>query len=203
MKKLMVLLMTFLFSISLVFTQNEVKVKVLTEAEEKIKEEIKETEEELEHSKEELKAVMQARKRLEGSNVSNRVKENFNDDFGNKADVVWTRGEFYDVAKFTEDGYAKKAYYDFDAQLIGVTWFVTFADMPERAKEKINEKYGDYEIGEVLFYDDNEKVDVDFFIYDSQFKHEDNYFVDVKNESQHIILRIDSEGGVHFFKEFK
>lgn len=186
MKKLMVLLMVFLFSITLLFAQSEVKTKEVMKTEKEIKEKIEE--------------AKQERKRLEGPHVSNRVKENFNDDFGNNTDVVWERGDFYDVAKFTEDGYTKKAYYDFDSQLIGVTWFVAFADIPEKAQKIINEKYKEYEIGEVLFYDDNEIVDVDFFIFDSQFKHEDNYFVDVKNESKHIILRIDIEGDVHLFK---
>lgn len=203
MKKYMILSMVFFFSISLVFSQNEAKVKVLAQTEEKIKGEIKEAEEELEHNKEELKAVMQERKRLEGTNVSSKVIENFNDDFGSNTDVVWERGDFYDVAKFTEDGNSKKAYYDFDSHLIGVTWFVTFADLPKRAQEEINEKYKEYEIGEVLYYDDNEPIDVDFFIFGSQFKHEDNYFVDLKNEAKHFILRVDSEGGVHFFKEFE
>jgi len=187
MKKFMVLFMVFLFSISLVFAQNEVKTKEIIKTEKEIKGKIEK--------------AKQERRRLEGTDVSNRAKENFNDDFGNNTDVVWERGDFYDVAKFTEDGYTKKAYYDFDSQLIGVTWFVTFADIPERAQEIINEKYKDYEIGEVLFYDDNEIVDVDFFIFGTLFKHEDNYFISLKNESKHIILRVDSEGDVHFFKE--
>lgn len=195
MKKLMVLIMVFLFSISLVFAQNEEKTKKIIKTEKEIKEKIEEAKQE---TKQELRRI-----ELEGSDVSKKVKEAFNDDFGNNTDVVWERDDYYYVAKFTEDGYTKKAYYDFDSQLIGVTWFVTFADIPERAKEKINDKYKDYEIGEVLFYDDNEIVDVDFFILETQFKHEDNYFIDLKNESKHIILRVDSEGDVHFFKEIK
>lgn len=203
MKKLVVLSIVFFFSISLVFAQTKEKVKVLIEAEERIEEEIKESKEELKKEQKELKVVKKELEMLEGSDVSNRVKESFNDEFGNNTDVVWERSDFYDVATFTKDGNNTKAYYDFDSELIGTTSYVTFADLPERGQEEINDKYKDYEIGKVIFYDDNESVDVDFFIFETQFKHEDSYFVELTKESNHIILRVSSDGDVFFFKNIK
>lgn len=203
MRKLIVLLMVFTFSFSLVLGQTEEKIQVLTKSEEQIKEKIKETKEELKNEKDELKAVQKERKRLEGSDVSNSTKGSFSEDFGINTNVEWNRTEFYDVATFTDDSSLKKAYYDFSSQLIGTTWYVNFSDLPARGQEEINEKYGDYAIGEVIFYDDNESVDVDFFIFESPFKHEDNYFVELTKDSKHIILRVDSEGNVHFFKNLK
>ena len=203
MRKLIVLLMVFTFSFSLVLGQTEEKIQVLTKSEEQIKEKIKETKEELKIEKEELKTAQKERKRLEGSDVSNSTKGSFSEDFGINTNVEWKRTDYYDVATFTDDSNLKKAYYDFSSQLIGTTWYVNFTDLPARGQKEINEKYGDYAIGEVVFYDDNESVDVDFFIFESQFKHEDNYFVELTKDSKHIILRVDSEGDVHFFKNIK
>lgn len=202
MKKLIVLSMVLCFSISLVLAQTKEKVKVLIEAEERIEEEIKESKEELKKEKKELKVVKKELKELEGSDVSKRIKESFYDDFGNTTDVIWERSDLYNVATFTIDGISKKAYYD-DMDLIGTTWVVTFADLPEIAQEKINDKYQDYEIGDVVFYNDNESVDVDFFIFESQFKHQNSYFVELTKESSHIILSVDSDGDVSFFKNMK
>ena len=74
MRKLIVLLMVFTFSFSLVLGQTEEKIQVLTKSEEQIKEKIKETKEELKIEKEELKTAQKERKRLEGSDVSNSTK---------------------------------------------------------------------------------------------------------------------------------
>ena len=203
MRKLIVLLMSFIFSISLVLGQTEKKIQVLSKSEEKIKENIEDTKDDLKMQKEELKAVQKERKRLEGDDVSNSTKGNFNEDFGVETDVEWKRTDYYDVATFTNDSNLKKAYYDFSSQLIGTTWYVNFTDLPARGQEKINEKFPDYEIGEVIFYDDNESVDVDFFKFQSPFKHEDNFFVEMTNGSKHIILKVGIEGEVHFFKNIK
>ena len=202
MKKLIVLLIASFFSLSLVLGQNDDKVNLLKSAEKELKEEIKDTDEELKMEKKELKSIKKQLDKLEGNDVSNAVKESFNNDFGNMPDVIWERSNFYDVATFTHDGNMKKAHYDRDSQLIGTTWVVDFADLPAVGQKEIEEKYKDYEIGDVVFYDDNESVDVDFYMFDSQFKHEDNFFVELTNDTKHIIVKVDSEGDVSFFKEF-
>lgn len=202
MKKLIILSMAFFFSISLVFGQNEEKIKEKIKAEKQIKKDIKETKDELRIKENELKIVKQERRKLEGSDVSNRSKDNFLTDFGIK-DVQWKRSDFYDVATYTKDGNVTKAFYDFDSQLIGTTRYAAFTDIPANAQEKINEKYKDYKIGDVIFYDDNEPVDVDFFLYESQFKHEDNYFVEMTKGTKHIVLKVSMSGDVSFFKELK
>lgn len=203
MKKLIILLIASFFSFSLVFAQNKEKVKLLNEAEEGIKEEMKEMKKELKKDEKELKVIGKELKGLEGTDVSSRVKESFNIDFGNIEDVIWERSGVYDVAVFTHDDKMKRAHYDSDSQLIGTTWVVDYADVPAAGQKEIEEKYKDYEIGDVVFYDDNESVDVDFYMFDSQFKHEDSYFVELTNESKHIIVKVDSEGDVSFFKNFK
>lgn len=203
MKKIIILSVVFFFSFSLVFAQNETKVNLLTQSEAKLKEEINELEKELNHKKEELRAIQEELKKFEGVDVNNRVKENFYDDFGDKTDVIWKRNDMYNVATFTDEGKTKKAYYDFNSQLIGTTWYVTFADLPEKAQQNIEEKYNEYEIGKVIYYDDNESVDVDFFIFETQFKHEDNFFAELTKESDHIILKVGTGGDIDFFKKIK
>ena len=199
----MVLSMAFLFSISLVIGQTKEKIKVLIEAEEKVEKEIKETEDELKLDKKELKAVKDELKMLKGYDVSKRVKDAFYDHFGNSIDAIWEKSDLYDVATFTKDGNLMKAYYNSESELIGTTSYVPFTYLPEIGQKRIKEKYADYEIGKVAFYDDNESVDVDFFIFELQFKHEDNFFVELTKESSHIILKVDTKGDVHFFKNIE
>lgn len=166
MKKLMVLSMAFLFSISLVIGQTKEKIKVLIEAEEKVEKEIKETEDELKLDEKELKAVKDELKMLKGYDVSKRVKDVFYDHFDNSIDVIWEKSDLYDVSTFTKDGNLMKAYYNSESELIGTTSYVPFTYLPEIGQKRIKEKYADYEIGKVAFYDDNEPVDVDFFIFE-------------------------------------
>lgn len=203
MKKLIIILIASFFSFSLIFGQNKEKVNLLIEAEQEIKEEIKEMKKELKMDEKELKVVEKERRELEGSEVNKRVKLSFSDDFGDIYDVVWENGSFYNVATFTHDGKMKRAHYDKDSQLIGTTWVIDFADLPTEGQKEIKEKYKDYEIGDVVFYDDNESIDVDFYLFDSPFKHEDSCFVELTKESKHIIVKVDKEGDVSFFKNFE
>jgi hypothetical protein len=193
MKKLSVLLMVLLFSVTLVFAQNE----------ELLKERIKEVKKELNNKKEELKALNKSLRSFEGSEVGDRVKDSFITDFGNVADVKWQKEKNFDRAIFTKDGNELRAYYDFNSDLIGTTQDVDFADLPPKAQKEIQKEYKDYEIGEVVYYNDNEPVETNMFLYEEEFQHEDNYFVELIKDTKRIILRVNSFGSVYNYKEIK
>lgn len=206
MKKLIVLLIASLFSICLIYGQNKERVDLLKNAEKELNEEVKKektNDELLKNEKKELKSIEKQIDQLEGNVVSNEVKDVFFDDFGDIPDVIWEADRDYNVATFTSDGKTKRAYYNFDKQLIGSTWSAAFADLPENAQETINSRYKGYEIEEVVFYEDNELHDINFFIYDQEFSHEDSYFVELTKDSKHIALQVDSDGDVSFFKHLK
>ena len=200
MKKIIVIFFGVLFSTSLFFGQSieNDKEKVIL-----FKEKIDQTKEKIDHDKKELKSYKSQLSKIEDSDVSLKTIENFNSDFGDMENVIWKSENEYDVASFTNDGKIKKAYYNFDSKWIGTIWSVPFDEIPEKAQEKINDEYKDYEIGPVIFYDDNESIDIDMYMYDTEFKHEDSYFVELIKGSKKIAIKVNNSGDVSFFKKLK
>jgi hypothetical protein len=140
---------------------------------------------------------------LEGKDVSNLSKQQFIADFGDIPSVKWERTRNFDEATFTKDGKNLKAFYDFDSKLVGTTSVIKFAELPSNAQKFINEKYKDYNIAEVIFFDDNEHSDTDMVLYNLQFDDEDTYFVVVKKDNKKIMLQVDMVGYVYFFKNIE
>lgn len=151
-------------------------------------------------TKKEAKAERVALKKLEGANVSAIAKNSFSEDFKNTTNPQWKRLGTFDEVAFTKDGKELKAFYDIDGKLVGTTQRVTFADMPARGQKEIKEKYKDYTVGPVIFYDDNEANETDMILYGLQFDDEDNYFVELTNGTKKIIVHVNKEG-TFFFKE--
>lgn len=154
--------------------------------------------------KNEKKAIKVERKelhKLEGSVVSDLSKDAFLADFGDIPNVKWKRAHYFDEAIFTKDGKEMKAYYDISSKLVGTSSIKTFADIPTNAQKEIKEKYKDYSIGEVVFFDDNEGNETDMLLWDTQFDDADNYFVPLTKNNKTIILEVNLKGDVAFFKQ--
>lgn len=185
MKRLAVLSMTFLFAVTIVLSQTQKADK------EKTKE-----------TKKEAKADRVALKKLEGANVSTIAKGNFSSDFKDAKNVEWKRIDTFDKASFTnKDGQKMSAFYDIDGNLVGTTQFKTFADVPEKGQKEIQKMYKDYTVGQVVFYDDNEANSTDMILYRVQFDDADNYFVELSKGTKKIVLQVNTEGVVYFFKQ--
>lgn len=134
--------------------------------------------------------------------MSEIAKSKYYADFGNVPDVKWKRVGTFDEAAFTKDGKEMKAFYDIDGKLVGTTTIKTFADVPAKGQKEIEAKYKDYSIGQqVVFFDDNEANETDMILYGVQFDDEDNYFVELTKGTKKIILQVNSEGEVFFFKQ--
>lgn len=181
MKKLAIVSLVFLFVMSLV--QGQTKAP---------------------ENKKEQKAERVALKKLEGTNVSEISKDNFSKDFGNLPNVRWQRVDTYDEAAFTDkDNHQMKAFYDYDGKLVGTTQHKTFADVPVKGQKEIKKVYKDYTIGDVIFFDDNEANSTDMLLYGIQFDDEDNYFVELTKGTKKIVVHVNMEGSVFFFKDLK
>jgi hypothetical protein len=186
MKRLTILTMVFLFILSVVHGQPQTSGK-----------------ESKSETKNEVKSEKKALNKLVGKDVSNLSKNNFYVDFGDLKNVKWDRFTYFDVATFTKNGKETKAYYDWDGKLVGTTQVVKFTDLPETAQKEIKNKYKDYVVGPVTFFNDNELNDTDMFLYGSQFEDEDNYFVELTKADKGLIVRCDSHGNVSYFTAFK
>ncbi len=72
-------------------------------------------------TKKEIRAERITLRRLNGSNVNVKAKENFVTEFGNIPEVRWNRSNYMDEARFTRNGKPVTAYYDFKGVLVGTT----------------------------------------------------------------------------------
>jgi hypothetical protein len=151
--------------------------------------------------KKEVKTERKALRKLEGPIISNRSINNFSSDFGNISNVVWKRTNNFDEATFTKDGQKLTAYYDFESNLVGTTTEKTFADVPAAGQKEIKARYKDFSIDQVIFFNDNEYNETDMLLWGSQFDDADNYFVVLSKAQSKLILRVNTEGNVSFFKK--
>jgi hypothetical protein len=125
---------------------------------------------------------------------------NFSFDFPNAKNVSWKRGEF-EEASFMLNGKDMKAFYDYTDQLVGTTSQVNYDAIPASAQKEIARYYKGYTPKEVILFDDNEYNDTDMILYGNAFEDEDNYFVEMTNNNKTIVLQVNMEGTVSFFKD--
>jgi hypothetical protein len=134
------------------------------------------------------------------SEASYQSKESFISDFGDIPDVTWQRGDYFDEATFTKNGISYTAFYDYDASLVGLITDKSFEDLPANARSFIGQKYSGYSVKAVKFFYDNLENETDMNLFGKQFEDEDNYFVELKKDNKEIVVQVDPEGYVYFFK---
>jgi hypothetical protein len=133
--------------------------------------------------------------------VGYQAQQQFYRYFGDAPITKWEKIGSLDKATFTKDGQTTAAFFDYDAQLIGTITSKTLSDLPAKAQEHIKNKYKDYEVKNVLFFDDNEYNQTDMELYGQQFDDEDNYFVELTKGKNDIVLQANLEGEVFFFRQ--
>src|ERR1700712_3557127 len=111
-----------------------------------IKDDVKPTKEERKEIRKEKKDERITLRKLEGNEINYQSKEQFYRSFGDQLNVQWAKGKYFDQALFNKDGVATTAYFDFDAQLVGITTDKTLADLPESAQKQIAKEYKDYSV---------------------------------------------------------
>ena len=146
----------------------------------------------------EKKEYRKALRKLKENEVSGRTEEAFISDFGNIPVTNWQRLDYFDEADFIKDGQAMSAFYDEDANFVGTATTKTFEDLPEQAQEYINKKYSDYNIGAVIFYDDNEQNQRNMELYNLQID-ADSYFVELKKDNKEIVVQVTENGDVSYY----
>jgi hypothetical protein len=128
------------------------------------------------------------------------TEQNFMVDFPNATNVSWKRAGF-EEAIFTLNGKEMKAFYDYEHELIGTTTQVSYFNMPDNARKYIEKHYSDYTTQSVILFNDNEYNASDMILYGNPFEDADNYFVELSNNNRKIVLQVNMEGLVTFFKD--
>lgn len=126
--------------------------------------------------------------------------QHFMMDFPQATDVSWTRGNFEEAA-FMLNGKEMKAFYDLNDELIGTTTPASYSELPANAQKEIEKYYKGYTPALAILFDDNELNDTNMVLYGNSFEDEDNYFVEMKNTDKTIVLQVNMEGSVSFFKD--
>lgn len=149
----------------------------------------------------EKRSVRKELRKLEGNKVSVVSMKNFTKDFGPLPDVKWDRTPYYDVAAFTQKGHQIKAYYDSDGQLVGTTQYKTMDDLPDRGQRIIMDKYKDYKVGQILFFNNNNANRSPMILWGTEIMDHSNYFVELTKDLLKLIVYVDPTGSVSVFKK--
>lgn len=137
------------------------------------------------------------------SEVSDFTKSQFVIDFPDAKNVRFVKTENFDEVAFTSGKEKLSAYYDYDNKLVGTIQNKSFADLPENAQMEVLKKYAGYSIDSVIKFDDNESNDTEMIMFGTTFDDADNYFVELKNDSKAIVVKVDLPGDVSFFTNMK
>ncbi|SDH65298.1 hypothetical protein [Chitinophaga filiformis] len=158
------------------------------------------------HSQDEGKKTKAERKEIRKENnaeVSVFTKNQFYEDFPGATNIRFEKTNYFDEVAFTSGQKDMRAYYDVRSNLVGTTETKTFGDLPENAQHTIQKKYGDFNVERVFLYDDNEANETDMTLFDMAFDDADNYFVEMRKNSEVMIVKVDMAGNVSFFKSIK
>jgi hypothetical protein len=135
--------------------------------------------------------------------VNPLIKTQFETDFPNATNVGFESKKNFDEVSFTQDKEKISAYYDYNDQLIGTIEKKAFLDLPGNAQKEILKKYADYTIMGVVKFNDNESDHMEMILYGTSLHDEDNYFVELKNDSRAILVKVDLSGGIDFLTTMK
>lgn len=160
--------------------------------------------------KAERKAVKETGKELKGQQkdittakrgpVSQKSKMQFILDFGRIPNALWSTTDYYDKVFFTnKDGQKMTAFYSTDGKLVATSFFKVFTDLPIRSQGKITSAYKNYDIVSVYFI--NYKAPKGGVRYYGRLLQTDNYFVALASGTNKVLLRVDLNGNVFFYKK--
>lgn len=158
------------------------------------------------HTTDDGKKTKAERKELRKENkaeVSTFTKTQFYEDFPGATNIRFEKTNYFEEVSFTSGKDRLRAYYDIRSNLVGTTERKSFADLPENAQHTLEKKYGDYKVERIFRYDDNESNDTDMTMFDMAFDDTDNYFVELRKDSEFMIVKVDMAGNVSFFKSMK
>jgi len=133
-------------------------------------------------------------KKAEPVSVSFSVQSEFDEEFSDATNVVWTVTPNCQKATFVEDGAKKTAFYSLQGEYLGVTENVAYTAISAKAQKEIAAKYNGYTVGDVIKLTTNDT--------NSGFD-QTVYFVDLKNDANEVLLRVTPSAGVYFFKQVK
>jgi hypothetical protein len=124
-------------------------------------------------------------------------------DFPDAKDVHFEQVRGLTEVAFSQDREEKIAYYRDGDQLVGTIRKGSFSGLPGNAQKEIQQKYPGYTIVNVVKFDDNESELTEMIQDGISMDDADNYFVELKNDSKAIVVKVDLSGGVDYLTAMK
>ncbi len=127
------------------------------------------------------------------------TKNEFAANYSEVQNVIWKKEDGYYKASFTKDNKPLMAFFNYDDQLIGEGYYVEYTDLPEKARERIAEKYPNYSPQKSMFFNNNESNVSDFLNFPGSTLPEESYFVLLKEDAKEIVVNVTKDGEVAYY----
>jgi hypothetical protein len=128
-------------------------------------------------------------------NVSYSVVNQFNADFANATNIVWTVDADFQRADFILEGVKTTAFYNRAGDFVALTMDVDAKAIPAAALKEIATDYKGYTVNKVIVVQNNTAVNPD--------AEETGYFADLKSGDKEVLVKITDAAHVEFYKEVK
>lgn len=131
------------------------------------------------------------------------TQNEFAEDFSNVENVTWKADNGYNEADFTMNNKSMMAFFNYDDELLGQGYYVDYADLPEKGRERIAKDYMDYTPEKAMFYHDDLNDDDDFLNFFGNFLPEEAYFVLLRKDTKEIVVQVTKDGDVSYFSKVR
>jgi hypothetical protein len=126
-------------------------------------------------------------------NVSYRVVNEFNTNFADAKNVTWSVNHDFQKASFILNGVKTTAFYNLQGEFVAVTMNVDAKAIPAKASAEIASNYKGYTIEGVIVVQNNTELNPD--------ADETAYFVELKSDSKEILVKINPDLHIEFYKQ--
>jgi hypothetical protein len=82
--------------------------------------------------------------------VPYHVMRQFEGEFSDAKEIVWTVNDSFEKAEFVMDGVKMSAYYDTNGKYLGHTETITYNNLPSAARKQIAREYVGYHVKELI-----------------------------------------------------
>lgn len=122
----------------------------------------------------------------DANKISYRVMNSFKSQFNQADNVTWTLRENFAKATFKQEGKTIEAFYNLNGESIGTSKHISVDELPTNAKRVLAKRYNGYNVTEAIQFDG---ID------------ENAYYVSVENDSEKVVLKVDSFDSVSLYKK--
>lgn len=112
-------------------------------------------------------------------NVNQKILDAFRTEFTTAKEVEWSAGSNYYKATFSYNGKYVFAYYSENGELLGLTRYISPADLPLSLQNSLKKKYESFWISDLFEASKNDST---------------NYYITVENADTKIILNSSGTG---------